>query len=34
VIPSSFRIIRNILDRIEDTDSGKVHSDFFVEIPE
>ncbi len=34
VVPSSFRIARNILDRLEDVDSGKiVPKEFQVEIP-
>jgi len=34
VVPSSFRIIRQLLDRLEDKDTGKVLPDeFYVEIP-
>jgi len=28
IVPSSFRILRNILDRIEDSKTGKVHEAF------
>ena len=34
IVPSSFRIIRQILDRIEDSKTGLVHKDFHVDIPE
>eukprot|EP01127_Copromyxa_protea_P005465 TRINITY_DN15394_c0_g1_i1.p1 TRINITY_DN15394_c0_g1~~TRINITY_DN15394_c0_g1_i1.p1 ORF type:complete len:478 (+),score=151.72 TRINITY_DN15394_c0_g1_i1:196-1434(+) len=35
VVPSSFRIIRQLLDRIEDPETGKVKvAEFSVEIPE
>jgi acetylornithine deacetylase/succinyl-diaminopimelate desuccinylase-like protein len=33
IVPSSFRIIRQLLDRIEDAETGLVHKDFFVDIP-
>ncbi len=34
-VPSSFRILRQLLDRLEDPASGKLHGDeFYVEIPE
>jgi acetylornithine deacetylase/succinyl-diaminopimelate desuccinylase-like protein len=32
--PDSFMIIRNILDRIQDSKTGKIVDDFHVEIPE
>ena len=35
VAPSSFRIIRNLLDRIEDSSSGEIKlPELFVDIPE
>tara|TARA_R110002072_G_scaffold118775_1_gene251271 strand:- start:22119 stop:23534 length:1416 start_codon:yes stop_codon:yes gene_type:complete len=35
IIPSSFRVIRQLLDRIEDSVSGEILADdFYVEIPE
>jgi len=35
VVPSSFRILRNVLDRIEDSSTGKILlPEFYVEIPE
>ena len=33
VAPSTFRIIRQLLDRLEDSKTGKVHESLFVEIP-
>lgn len=33
IIPSSFRILRQIFDRIEDSKTGRVHEAFHVEIP-
>lgn len=33
VVPGSFRILRNILDQFEDSQTGKVISDFYVDIP-
>ena len=33
IVPSSFRIIRHILDKLEDSKTGLVHSELFVEIP-
>ncbi len=33
VVPSSFRIQRQLLNRIDDPDSGVVHGDFHVPIP-
>ena len=34
IVPDSFRILRQILDRIEDPVTGKIHEDFQVEMPE
>ncbi|MDH5821950.1 M20/M25/M40 family metallo-hydrolase [Luteimonas sp. RD2P54] len=34
VVPSPFRIARNLLDRIEDPASGEVIADFAAEVPE
>lgn len=34
VVPSSFRILRNLLDRVENATSGVVVDDFTMEIPE
>lgn len=33
VVPESFRIIRQLLDRLENTVTGDVHQDFHVDIP-
>ncbi|KRX02129.1 hypothetical protein PPERSA_06324 [Pseudocohnilembus persalinus] len=33
LIPSSFRIIRQILDRFEDSKTGQVHENYHVKIP-
>ena len=33
VAPGSFRILRNILDQFEDSSTGRVISDFWVDIP-
>lgn len=33
VVPDSFRIIRQLLERIEDTKTGRIHEDFQVDIP-
>lgn len=33
IIPSSFRIIRQLLDRIEDSKTGEVHKALHVKIP-
>lgn len=33
VVPSSFRILRRLLDRIEDPDTGKIIDDLQVNIP-
>jgi len=33
IVPSSFRILRELLDRIEDSETGIVHDDFQVIIP-
>lgn len=34
VVPSSFRIARQLLERVENSQTGEVHEDFQVEIPE
>jgi acetylornithine deacetylase/succinyl-diaminopimelate desuccinylase-like protein len=34
VVPSSFRILRSLLSRVEDQETGEFHSDFSSEIPE
>lgn len=34
IVPSSFRIIRNLLDRVEDSLTGKVNEEFHVQIPD
>jgi acetylornithine deacetylase/succinyl-diaminopimelate desuccinylase-like protein len=33
IVPSSFRILRQLLDRLEDSKTGKVIDDLFVDIP-
>jgi len=33
IIPSSFRIIRNLLDRIECSKTGEVHKALHVNVP-
>jgi hypothetical protein len=33
IVPSSFRILRNVLNRIEDPKTGKVDKAFHVDIP-
>lgn len=34
VVLDSFTVLRNLLDRVEDSNTGKVHADFHVQIPE
>jgi hypothetical protein len=34
IVPSSFRIIRGLLDRIEDVKTGEMIQEFQVEVPE
>ncbi len=34
VVPCSFRILRQLLDRIEDSDCGEIMGDFHVDIPD
>lgn len=34
IIPSSFRVLRQVLDRIEDSKTGEIVSDFNVKIPD
>jgi len=33
IVPSSFRILRNLMDRIEDPRSGRLHDALYVDIP-
>lgn len=33
IVPSSFRILRKVLERIENSDTGKIVDDFQVNIP-
>lgn len=33
IIPETFRIARNLLDRLDNSETGMVHDDFQVEIP-
>ena len=33
VVPSSFRILRNVLNRIENQVTGEVHKEFHVNVP-
>lgn len=33
IVPSSFRILRNLLTRVEDPETGYVHDEFHVSIP-
>jgi len=34
IVPDSFRILRKLISRLEDEETGKVVDDFYVEIPE
>eukprot|EP00164_Ancoracysta_twista_P007292 GFYU01010324.1.p1 GENE.GFYU01010324.1~~GFYU01010324.1.p1 ORF type:complete len:474 (-),score=170.33 GFYU01010324.1:80-1501(-) len=34
IVPSSFRIARQVLNRLEDVNTGKVHDSFQVQVPE
>jgi acetylornithine deacetylase/succinyl-diaminopimelate desuccinylase-like protein len=34
IVPSSFRILRNLLDRIEDSVSGRLHHALYVDVPD
>jgi len=34
IVPETFRIVRTLLDRIDDTKTGKVISEFDMEVPE
>jgi acetylornithine deacetylase/succinyl-diaminopimelate desuccinylase-like protein len=33
IVPSSFRIMRNLMDRVEDSATGRLHECLYVEIP-
>lgn len=33
IVPSSFRVLRMLLDRIENSHTGEMHEDFQVNIP-
>lgn len=33
IVPSSFRIIRQLLERLENAETGEVHEAFQVDIP-
>ena len=34
IVPSSFRLLRNVMDRIEDAASGRLHDCLYVEVPD
>lgn len=34
IVPSSFRILRNLLERVEDASSGRLHPSLYVDVPE
>jgi hypothetical protein len=34
LVPETFRILRSLLNRIDDVDSGRVHDDFQVDLPQ
>jgi acetylornithine deacetylase/succinyl-diaminopimelate desuccinylase-like protein len=34
IVPSSFRLLRRVLDRIEDASSGELHPSLYVDIPQ
>lgn len=34
IVPETFRIVRNLIDRIDDSKTGKVTSEFDAELPD
>jgi acetylornithine deacetylase/succinyl-diaminopimelate desuccinylase-like protein len=34
VVPETFRVVRSLLNRLDDPATGEVHSDFQVEVPD
>jgi len=34
IVPDTFRILRQVLSRIENTETGEIHKDFTVQVPE